>query len=121
MTSQELQVINKLTIAIQNSNLIEFQYKERIRIVEPYLIGELNDKHKNFLEEGRYALRAWFVSGYSSSPTDINQGDRWRIYHINDITELTILEEKNEFIRPLYDTNDKAFKRINYRVEIKYD
>jgi hypothetical protein len=100
--------------------LIEFKYDGKNRIVEPYLIGELYSIHQNHLEEGTLALRAWFVSGYSSQPVDTRPGDRWRKYEIEKMTELEILELTNKLIRPLYSPNDKDFKRINFRVENKH-
>jgi hypothetical protein len=68
------------------------------------------------MKEGVYALRAWFVSGYSSQNIDIKAGDRWRIYHIEKIEKLEILEEANHTVRPFYDLYDKNFKRINFHV-----
>jgi len=70
------------------------------------------------LEEGIFALRAWFVSGYSSQPVDKKEGDRWRLYEFNKICDLTILDEKEKQIRPFYNLNDKKFKRINFRVKM---
>jgi hypothetical protein len=70
------------------------------------------------LEVGTFALRAWFVSGYSSQPVDRRQGDRWRVYHLENIVDLIILDETNEIVRPLYKPDDKYFKRINFRVQV---
>ena len=119
MTPKEQQIIDTLITAIKGSNLIEFKYDGQNRIVEPYLIGELYSSHQTHLEEGTFALRAWFVSGYSSQPVDSKQGDRWRVYHLKKIVELAILEDTNKLVRPFYHPDDKDFKRINFRVEIK--
>ncbi|MBX7205983.1 MAG: hypothetical protein K1X81_11220 [Bacteroidia bacterium] len=119
MTPKEQQIIDTLMTAIKGDNLIEFKYSGEYRIVEPYLIGELYSIHQNHLEEGIYALRAWFVKGYTSHPTDRKVGDRWRKYELKKIMELNILTATNNKVRPLYNPNDKDFKRILFRVEIK--
>jgi hypothetical protein len=118
MTTKEQQIIDTLTSAIKSSSLVEFKYDSKIRKVEPYLIGELYSIHQNHLEEGIFALRAWFVSGYSSQPVDRRQGDRWRIYHLKKMSELIILDETNKMVRPFYNPDDKDFKRINFRVQV---
>lgn len=119
MTSREQQIIEILTKAIKENNLIEFRYEEKLRIVEPYLIGELYSKFQNHLEEGKYALRAWFIGGYSNKPVDRMPGDRWRLYEFDKIIDLDILAETNFNVRSFYNPNDEKFKRINYRVMIK--
>ena len=119
MTQKEEQIIDILITAIKGGNLIRFEYKGQIRIVEPYLIGELYSKFQNHLEEGEFALRAWFVSGFSNRPIDKKEGDRWRIYELNKMIEIEILTEMNKIIRPFYIPNDNDFKRINYRVNVK--
>jgi predicted DNA-binding transcriptional regulator YafY len=119
MTSREQEIMEILTKAIKGNNLIEFRYEEKQRIVEPYLIGELYSIHQNHLEEGKYALRAWFIGGYSSKPVDIKPGDRWRLYEFDKIIDLDILPETKVNVRPFYNPNDEKFKRINYRVMIK--
>jgi hypothetical protein len=116
MTAEEKEIIITLSKAIKGRNLVKINYDGENRIVEPYLIGELYDKHSNDMKEGVYALRAWFVSGYSSQNLDIRAGDRWRIYHIKKIDKLEILEEENHTIRPFYNMYDKNFKRINFHV-----
>ena len=83
MTPKEQQIIDILIIAIKGGNLIRFEYDGQIRIVEPYLIGELYSKFQNHLEEGKYAQRAWFVRGYTKRPIDKSLGDRWRIYNLD--------------------------------------
>ena len=118
MTTREQQIIDTLTSAIKSNSLVEFKYDGKNRKAEPYLIGELYSIHQNHLEKGTFALRAWFVSGYSSQPADRRQGDRWRVYHLEKMAELKILDETNKMVRPLYDPNDKDFKRINFRVQV---
>jgi hypothetical protein len=119
MTLVEQQNLDHIIIAMKGANLIRFEYEGEIRIVEPYLLGELYDKFKNHLEEGKYALRAWFVDGYSSRPIDKIEGDRWRIYELNKMIKIETLIETKKTLRPLYNPNDKDFKRINFRVKGK--
>ena len=119
MTQAEQQIIDVLITAIKGGNLIRFEYNGQIRIVEPYLIGELYCKFQNHLEEGKFALRAWFTSGQSNRPIDKIQGDRWRIYELDKIIEIQILSETNKIVRPFYHPDDKDFKRINFRVNVK--
>ncbi len=116
MTLEEKEIINTISKAIKGRSLIGIKYGGENSIVEPYLIGELYDKHNNHLKEGVYALRAWFVSGYSSQNLDIKEGDRWIIYYLQKIEKLEILEETNHKIRQFYNMYDKNFKRINFHV-----
>jgi predicted DNA-binding transcriptional regulator YafY len=117
MTQYEKKIMDILTIAMKGNNLIEFLYDNNTRIVEPYLFGELFNKNdKNHFVEGKYALKAWFVRGYTSLSIDIKEGDRWKLYHIDKIVELKILDEKDFTIRPFYNPDDKDFKRINFRI-----
>jgi hypothetical protein len=118
MTPKEQQIAEILTTAIKGNNLIAFKYDNEYRIVEPFLFGELYSVNQTHDQEGIYALRAWLVSGFSSLPVDIRTGDRWRKYELKKIIELTILKERNKTIRPLYNPNDKDFKRINYRIDV---
>jgi hypothetical protein len=119
MTLVEQQNFDHIITAMKGANLIRFEYEGEIRIVEPYLLGELYDKFKNHLEEGKYALRAWFVDGFSSRPIDKIEGDRWRIYELNKMIKIETLIETKKTLRPLYNPNDKDFKRINFRVKVK--
>ena len=119
MTLREQQIIEILTAAIKGCNLIKFKYENKKRIVEPYLIGELYSIHQNHIEEGKYALRAWFVNGHTSNNVDRIPGDRWRLYELEKMTELGIMAETNTKVRPFYKPDDEKFKRINYRVTIK--
>jgi hypothetical protein len=119
MTTQEQQIIETLILAIKGNNLVEFKYEGQNRIVEPYLLGELYNKHQTHFEEGTYALRAWFVRGFTSQLVDSKKGDRWREYEIIKMLDLVILDETNKTIRPFYNPNDKDFKRTIFRVGIK--
>ena len=118
MTPKEQQIADILTSAIKGNNLIEFKYDNEYRTVEPFLFGELYNVKQSFEQEGKYALRAWLVRGYSSLPVDIRPGDRWRKYELKRIMDITILNETYKIVRPLYNPNDQEFKRINYRINV---
>lgn len=118
MTPKEQQMADILTSAIKGNNLIEFKYDNEYRTVEPFLFGELYNVKQSFEQEGKYALRAWLVRGYSSLPVDIRIGDRWRKYELKRIMDITILNETYKIVRPLYNPNDQEFKRINYRINV---
>lgn len=119
MTIKEEQNLSAIMSAMNGNNIIEFIYNEKKRIVEPFLVGELYNKYQNHLEEGTYALRAWFIEGYSSEKLDLKEGDRWRIYELDKMSDLIILNERFLKMRPLYNPNDTSFKRINLRMEVK--
>ena len=119
MTTYEQEILDLIKKAMTGENLISFIYDEKNRIVEPYLLGELYNKHQNHLEEGTFALRAWFVNGYTSEPVDLKKGDRWRVYELQKIQELKILSVTNHNLRPLYNPNDSKFKRIIFNVNVK--
>ena len=119
MTPTEQQICDTLTAAIKGHNLVQFKYKGTNRIVEPFLIGELYSIHQVDSEEGTFALRAWFMRGFTSQPVDRTQSDRWRIYEFKEMVDLVILDETYKIVRPLYNQDDRKFKRINYRVVSK--
>lgn len=118
MTIKEEQNLSLIMSAMNSNKTIEFIYDEKKRIVEPFLVGELYNKYQNHLEEGTYALRAWFIEGYSSEKLDLKEGDRWRNYELDKMSDLIIVNQRFLKMRPFYNPNDKSFKRINLRMEI---
>jgi hypothetical protein len=117
MTITEEQNLSMIKSAMNGNNIIEFIYDQKKRIVEPFLVGELYNKYQNHLEEGTYALRAWFIEGYSSEKLDLKEGDRWTIYELDKMSDLIILNQRFLKMRPFYNPNDTSFKRINLRME----
>ncbi|MFY8109898.1 MAG: hypothetical protein ACOVO9_12925 [Bacteroidia bacterium] len=118
MTPEEQQIAEILTKAIKGNNLVKFKYDNEYVTVEPFLFGELYSVYQTHVQEGIYALRAWLINGDSTLPVDILIENRWRKYELQKIMELTILNERYKIIRPLYNPNDKDFKRINYRIDV---
>ncbi len=95
---------SNLKEAMKGLKKVIVNYKGTNRVIEPYLTG-INFK-------GNEVLRAYQVSGYSSS------GDlpAWRLFLIADINNVDVLEEYFE-INDQYNPNDKAMKAILFRVE----
>lgn len=71
---------NLIKKAIENKNLISFEYNGKIRIGEPHILGILNNKEQ---------LLLWQISGESNSGFLPN----WRRCDITNIFNLNILPE----------------------------
>ncbi len=97
-----LLVINK---AISSKKIISFFYDDSLRIVEPFLTG----KHR---DTGRDTLRAWFLSGTSKSRNPIP----WRMYTIDKMSNIQILDGSFSGIREDYDPNDDNMSNIYHYV-----
>jgi hypothetical protein len=119
MTENEEKFLTIIMSAMSDNYRIQFLYDGKNRIVEPFLVGELYSKYHNHLVEGTYALRAWFIDGYSSEKLDLKEGDRWRIYELDKMSDLIILNQKFLKMRSLYNPNDGIFKRMNMWMEGK--
>lgn len=86
--------------AIRTRRLVSFLYDGMVRVVEPYLVGELST--------GNIALSAWHVSGFSKSR---NIPD-WRLYTLDKIGVVSVLEESFDGPRPGYNRNDSRMERV---------
>lgn len=90
----------KIKTAILNKNLLEFTYKNRIRIVEPHTLGvNLKDNE---------VLSAYQVDGESDS---IKIPD-WGLFSVEKITNIEILDET--FEEPRF---AEGFKRNSDRMK----
>ncbi len=85
--------------AIENKNLIEFLYDGESRIVEPHCYGVTT--------KGNEAIRAFQVSGYSSSG---KMG--WKMYDLSKAEDITILEKHFSTPRHGYKKGDKGMDEI---------
>ena len=85
--------------AIENKNLIEFNYDGEARVVEPHCYG-LSTK-------GNEVLRAYQVDGYSSSG---NMG--WKMYDIGKADEINVLKDTFDNARIGYKRGDKGIEEI---------
>jgi len=91
---------NKICAAIENKNLLEFNYKERIRIVEPHTLG-INLKDNE-------VLSAYQIDGESDS---IEIPD-WGLFTISKISDLKILD--STFDNPRF---SEGFKRDSTKMK----
>lgn len=85
--------------AIRNKNLIEFYYNGGNRIVEPHCHG--------ITTAGNEGLRAFQVSGYSSS-----RKMGWKMFDIGKASDLSILDETFDNARYGYKRGDRGMSEI---------
>ena len=86
--------------AIQSKQLLQFTYEGHFRVGQPHTFGV--DK------KGHEALRAYQVEGMSSS--GMYRG--WKMFHVQEIKGLTILDRTFEHPQLSYKKNDSAFLDI---------
>lgn len=86
--------------AIKKHNLLSFTYDGFIREVEPHCLGI--DK------KGHPALRAYQVAGGSESGEYVG----WKIFHVNGIKNLQVLNKIFQQPRQGYKRGDKDMIRI---------
>jgi hypothetical protein len=87
--------------AIKSRLVIQFRYEGELRIVEPFVLGY----HKN---AGNLVLRSYRVGGYSKSDRE----SPWRLFDVNNITELILTDIKAQSVREYYNPNDKHMSEI---------
>ena len=87
--------------AIKNRSVITFQYKGGLRKVEPFLTGVHRDT-------GNDTLRAWFVSGVSKS----GQYNTWKMYTIDQMSNIQITTETFSGFRHGYDPDDDHMSSV---------
>ncbi len=90
----------RIKTAIQNKQLLSFSYDGFSRTVEPHTYG-LDKK-------GHPALRAYQIRGGSESGEYIG----WKIFHVNEIRSLSLLQENFAHSRSGYKRNDPFFNSI---------
>ena len=86
--------------AINNRRLLAFTYDGYSRTVEPHTAG--TDKN------GHEALRAYQVSGGSES----GEYAGWKLFHIDEMRNISILHNEFDGPRPKYKRNDSGFSYI---------
>ena len=87
--------------AIQNLQLLSFIYDGHSRVVEPHTYG-IDTK-------GHAAVRAYQVRGGSESGEYVG----WKLFHVNEMRGLTVLQEHFSGARPKYKRGDSAFSTIH--------
>jgi predicted DNA-binding transcriptional regulator YafY len=85
--------------AVQNQQLLRFNYDGGERVVEPHCYGQTS--------KGNDAIRAFQVRGYSSSGTL-----GWRLFKLSEATSIEVLEEAFENPRSDYKRGDKGMSVI---------
>jgi hypothetical protein len=88
-----------VSMAIKNHQLLQFYYDGGIRAVEPHCYG--------LTTKGNEGLRAFQVSGYSSTTTL-----GWKMFDLSKATSIIILDQT--FVNPRvgYKRGDKGMKTI---------
>jgi hypothetical protein len=86
--------------AIENRNLLKFFYKNHLRIVEPHAYGKTI--------KGNELLRAYQIEGTSDS----GKVPDWRLFSVNKIERITVLDDT--FLNPRvgYKSGDSALDDI---------
>jgi len=84
---------------IHGRRLLEFVYRGRRRVVEPYAYGADAGGHP--------ILRAYQASGESDSGVPA-----WKLFRFEEIAELNILEDTFEGPRAGYMRNDPAMTKV---------
>ncbi|MBX7501358.1 WYL domain-containing protein [Qipengyuania sp. YG27] len=92
--------MTKICDAIRDRKIISFYYKGRTRVAEPHLVG--------YDRDGDLTLSAWQLSGGS--------GQGFRDFHINIMSNLTIMPQSFSGARPNYNPNDSTLGRILCRL-----
>jgi hypothetical protein len=90
--------------AIEKKRLLQFNYDDLARIVEPHLFGRKTS--------GKDALSAYMVDGYTES----DRKPYWRSYSIDKMEFLVILDDTFEAARDGYNPNDKTMEEIYCRL-----
>lgn len=85
--------------AIHGRHRVRFWYRGGVRTVEPYAYG--------ISEGGHPILRAYQISGYSATR---EQG--WKLFHVEEIREFTMLDETFESPKEGYLRNDPTMTKI---------
>lgn len=93
-----LKTINQ---AIKSRSVITFYYKGGARKVEPFLTGVHRDT-------GNDTLRAWFISGVSKS----GQYNTWKMYTIDQMSNIQITTESFSGTRPGYNPDDDHMSTV---------
>ncbi len=86
--------------AIENRQVLAFNYDGYPRVVEPHAYG--------LSKTGKDMLRAYQVAGESKSDPTLG----WRPFLVKKIKNLTILDQTFTGTRPLYNPEDKSMVRV---------
>ena len=90
--------------AISRRRLLQFNYNNHARVVEPHLLGRDRSEHD--------VLSAYLVRGFSES----GQKPYWRKYRLTEMRLVVILDEDFPGPRKDYNPNDKRMSKIYCRL-----
>jgi predicted DNA-binding transcriptional regulator YafY len=90
--------------AIENRQLLSFEYKNKNRIVEPYTFGESSS--------GKDTLSAFQIDGGSDESANMV----WRQFSIRQIKNLELIDTKFENIRDDYHPDNANMNLIYWSV-----
>lgn len=90
--------------AVASRSIIQFDYGGGRRTVEPHAHGVSS--------AGNEVLRAYQVSGYSSS----GSSPPWRLFVVSRITNITVTSGVFTQNRPLYDPDDDGMVQVHCHV-----
>lgn len=90
--------------AITKKQVLEFYYDGGIRTVEPFCHG--------ISTAGNEVLRGFQKGGYSES----GNSHTWKMFKVDEITSISIKNEKFTGQRPNYNPNDKGMRQIHCNV-----
>jgi predicted DNA-binding transcriptional regulator YafY len=90
--------------AIENKQLLSFEYKNKNRIVEPYTFGQS--------ASGKDTLSAFQIEGGS----DASANFVWRQFPLRQIKNLKLMDEKFEKIRDDYHPDNAKMSFIYWSV-----
>ena len=86
--------------AVRSKKLFQFYYNGGQRTVEPYCYA--------ISRNGNELLRAFQISGYSAS----GKAQGWKLFSVNDMNNLLILDDTFNALRPEYNPDDPVMVRI---------
>jgi len=98
--------MNIICEAIRERKFLQFYYDGGIRVVEPYAYG--------YGKNGDLKLRAYQVSGYSSS----GQVEGWKLFNAGKITDIQIFNERFSVRAEYNPFGDKHIPNIICKVEV---
>jgi predicted DNA-binding transcriptional regulator YafY len=90
--------------AIRNKQVLEFYYDGGSRLVEPFCHGVST--------AGNEVLRGFQTGGYSKS----GNSHTWKMFRVDEISSISIKNEKFTGNRPHYNPNDKGMTKIHCNV-----
>jgi hypothetical protein len=107
ISAEKNRTVDKICDAIERKNLLKFNYKREMRLVEPHQLA--------YDKANRLVLNAYWVGGYSKSGNTLN---RWRSYLVHQMASVIVMKRNFSGSRPGYKrTPNKLFKNAICQLE----